>query len=77
MSGVAMMSRGGSFMPVIGVSPAACWCARWWYLIWAVHGNMSIIITVIAPYVGAIACHMANFLTLKTPVIVTGHSVDR
>ena len=64
-------------MPVIGVSPVACQCARWWYLIQAVHGNMYIIITVVAPYVGAIACHMADFLTLKTPVTITGHGVDR
>ena len=71
-----MVSRGGSFMPVIGVSPAVCRCTRWQYLMWAVHGNMSLIITVIAPYVGAIAYHVANFLTLKTPVIIAGHSVD-
>ena len=77
MSGVAMMSRGGSIMPVIGGSSAACQCARWWYLIWAVYGNMSIIITVVVLYVGAIACHMANFLALKTPVIITGHGVDQ
>ena len=64
-------------MPVIGVSPSACWCTRWQYLIWAVHGNMFIIITVIAPYVGAIACHMANVLTLETPVVIARHGVDR
>ena len=64
-------------MPVVGVTSVACWCARWRYLIWAVHGNMSIIITVVAPYVRAIACHMADFLTLETPVIITGHSVDQ
>ena len=45
MSGVAMMSRGGSIMPVVGVTSVACQCARLWYLIWAVHGNMSIIIS--------------------------------
>ena len=76
MSGVAMTSRVGSIMPVISVRPVACQCARWWYLIRAVHGNMSIIITIVALYVGEIACHMANFLTLKASVIITGHSVD-
>ena len=75
-SGVAMMPRGGSITPVGGITSAACQCARWWYLIQAVHGNMSII-TVIALYMGAIACHMADFLTMKTPVIITGHSVDQ
>ena len=77
MSGVATVSQGGSSMPVGGVDPATCQCARQRYLIQAVHGNMSIIITVVAPYVRAIACHMDNFLTLKTPVIITGHSVDQ
>ena len=48
-----------------------------WYLIQAVHGNMSIIITVEALYMGAIVCHMADFLTLKTPVIIAGHGLDR
>ena len=74
---MTVMSRGGSSTPVIGVSPTvAGWCTRWWYLIWAIHGDMSIIITVVALYVGAIACHVTNFLALKTPVIIAGHSVD-
>ena len=63
-------------MPVAGVRPAVCQCTRWWYFIWAVHGNMTVIIAIIAPYVGAIACHMTNFLTLKAPVIITGNAVD-
>ena len=64
-------------MHVNGVSPVVFQCARWWYLIWAVHGNMSVIITVIALYVRAIVCHMDDFLTLKTPLIITGHGVDQ
>ena len=76
VSGMTMASRGGSPASVIGVSPVACQCTRWQYLVWAVHGNMSIIVTVVAPYMGAIACYMTNFLILETPVIITGHSVD-
>ena len=75
-SGVAVMSRGRPSTSVIGVSPVVGWCTWWWYLIWAIHGYMSIIITVIALYVWAIACHMANFLALKTPIIITWHGVD-
>ena len=64
-------------MPVGSVTSAVCWCAWWWYLIWAVHGNMSVIITVVALYMGAIMGHMASFLTLEALVIITGHSVDQ
>ena len=74
---IMVRTSGVAIMPVGGITPVVCWCARQWYLIQAVHGNMSVIITVIAPYMGAIVCHMANFLTLKTPVIITGHSVDQ
>ena len=75
-SGVAVTSRGRSPTPVVGVSPVAGWCTWWEYLIWAVHGDMSIIITVVAPYVWAVACHMTDFLALKAPIIITWHSAD-
>ena len=63
-------------MPIGGITFAACWCARWWYFIRAIHGNMSIFIAVEALYMGAIACHMASFLTLKAPVIITRHGIN-
>ena len=74
---VAMMPRWGSIMPTSGVTSVACWCAWRWYFIRAVHGNMSIVVTVETSYMGTIACHMAGFLTLKTLVIVTGHGIDQ
>ena len=75
--GVAMMPRWGSIMPIGGVISAACWCAWRWYFIRAVCGNMSIVVTVETFYVGAIACHVASFLTLEALVIITGHGIDQ
>ena len=76
MVGMAVMSGRRPPASVISASPAVSWCAWWQNFIWAVHGYMAIIITVITPYVGAVTCHMAHFLALETPVIVTWHGVD-
>ena len=76
-SGMTGLSRGGSPIPVPVVSSVVGWCAWWWYLVWTAHCYMSVIITIIAAYVWAIASHMANLLALETPVVIAGHCVDQ
>ena len=67
--------RCGSITSSSVVVSVLCWYVWGQNFVREIHCDMAIIITVKTSYVGAIACHVASFLALKTFIIITGHDV--
>ena len=50
-----------------------CWSSWRMYSVWAIHDNVTIFVTLIAPNVRAMSYHMSWFLTLETAIFVIQH----
>ena len=53
-----------------------CWGSQKRNLTWAIHYNVTLLITFKTPNVRAIPCYVAMFLALETSVLIIWHHVD-